>query len=51
MRKDECTECGWTGTDRQKESVPSKDFAHLGVAVFDLVCPKCGNEDFYPRGA
>lgn len=39
---EECAECRWEGTDDQKHRRKEPD-----SSVTTLVCPKCGNEDFY----
>ena len=35
------TKCKWQGTDEMKTK-KEKDFSHS-----ELVCPKCGNNEFY----
>lgn len=39
---EECAGCGWTGTDEQKDRRKEP-----GTCISTLICPKCGNEDFY----
>lgn len=37
----ECTECGWQGTDEQKVDIMQPD----GMGL--LTCPSCGGGEFY----
>lgn len=49
-RIDECTKkrCKWTGTDDQKDrKINLLDTRRLGVQITDLICPDCGNREFY----
>jgi len=41
----ECSKrkCKWIGTDTEKARVPHKEWSQ----VTQLVCPKCGEDDFY----
>lgn len=39
----ECTECGWIGSDKEKVSVPDKVYEDMWC----LTCPSCGCNEFY----
>jgi Zn finger protein HypA/HybF involved in hydrogenase expression len=45
---DECTECRWKGTEEDKEKLyDTKESNRLDCDVHTLVCPNCGNDEFY----
>lgn len=43
--EDECTECGWQGSNEDKSTRKESD----GFTT-TLVCKKCGHDEFYVSG-
>ncbi len=47
---EECAnaKCKWSGPDDEKlRRINRQESKKMGVTVNDLVCPKCGNREFY----